>query len=157
MPDESFVEADAVDFTELLQKPMDSWRPPTTLPAGKHFYGKISGWEFGRSTVKKTGFAKVNIQPTDPGEDCSPEDLEGIVLSEVREPNYQFWITPKAMYMLTDFLCSLGFDPKGNADEHIRDSKGCRVLFSGVHTDSGRVDANGKPIVYYNITTLVGA
>jgi len=147
-----------LDIALLLKQPMNSWKTPPILPAGKHFYGNILGWESGRvNNMRQTPYLQVNITPTDPGEDVDPSDLDGLDIADVTEPYYRFYVTPKAMTILTGFLTTLGLAPENPTDENIMASRGRRVLFSGSHSESERPGADGKPRVFYNVDTIIGA
>lgn len=101
------------DFKHLLQKPADSFKKPPTWPAGTYL-GKIKQTEFGESSQKKTPFLRIIAQPYAAGEDVDQEALAGIDMSK-RTFRTDFYITPDALYRLTDFMHSLGIDTAGRA------------------------------------------
>lgn len=145
-----------LDFSELYELPLNTFEEVKVLPAGKHFYGKIVGWDAGQLSPKPDGrpgtkFIQCNVLPTDPGEDVTPEDVEGVDIGAV-EVNYKFWVTKAAMPMLRRFLTSLGINEEAPLGESIQESRGMRVLFSGSHTERR---GGGQP--FYNVDSIVGA
>lgn len=149
---------DLIDFTELYTKPLNDkiFEGIPILPANKHFYGVILGFEVGQFSPKPDGrpgnqYIQVNVRPTDPGEDVSPEDIDGIDLNEI-EVNRKFNVTKAALKYLREFLTTLNFAETAPLGECLTEMRGLRVLFAGSHTENKR---GGQP--FYNVDSIVGA
>jgi len=100
-----------VDFKSLLSRPTDDIKKPLALPAGT-YYAMIKGYELGESKQKKTPFVRFNFTLTGPGEDISPEDLEGVDLGK-KALRTDFYLTPDSEYRLKDFIESIGIPTQG--------------------------------------------
>lgn len=119
MSDNNAVNSDnaPVNFIDLLNKPLsDSQRP--NLPGSKHFYGRIIAVEDGESSTKKTPCIRFRVRLTDPSEDVTDEEMKKITDKGMNLSDYEvyadFYWVPRAMFMLDNFLVSLGAPENAN-------------------------------------------
>lgn len=104
---------DAVDFRDLLQKPLGDFPDRPNLPGAKTFYGKLISLTAG---VEKTGtpYFRFDGRLTDGGQDVKKTDLDALAAAGFSLADYEvygkFWLTLNAMPMLRRFLESLGFN-----------------------------------------------
>jgi hypothetical protein len=132
--------ANPTNFRELLTQPTENFKKPPALPEG-HYYGTIKGHEFGKSSKKQTNFVQFNITINGPSDDVDEEAMAEIDLSGGKEVRTTFYITPAAMWRLTDFLNSvLGEEEGRSADDRLPDTTGVDVLVEITQrtTDDGR-------------------
>jgi len=101
----------AVDFSNLLTKPVDTIERPPVLPAG-HYFGSVAKYEFGESSQKKTPYLRVHVQLHSPDADIDPESIAKIDLSK-RTLRSDFFLTEDALYRLKDFLISCEVKTEG--------------------------------------------
>jgi len=140
----------APDFRELLRTTTsDNVERPRSLPKG-HYHGFIMSHEFGRSSKKQTPFVQFNLKVDGPADDVSAEQVEGIDFGR-KELRLQRYITPKALYMLTDTLDQvLGKDGRV-ADERIPDMDNQKVL---IETEP-QLDDEGNETGFNNVIDIV--
>lgn len=145
-----------IDFRDLLSRPASDF-PEAPLLATGLWKGVLLSDEFGRSDQKQTPFWQVTVRPTEPLEDVNPSEIEGLDLTQY-EMEYIFYITPKALFMISKFQTSLGFDASMNLDDFIRDKdwRGMEVLFRVEHQEGTRVGLDGKKRKFARITAIQG-
>lgn len=106
-------ENEAVDFRDLLSKPLGDFPDRPNLPGAKTFYGKLVSLSAGLSKAKGTPFFRFDVRLTDGGQDVKPTDLEPLVKGGFSLADYEtfaeFYLTNGAMPMLRRFLQSIGF------------------------------------------------
>lgn len=137
-----------VDVRALLSQATNTVERPPVLPQG-HFHGTVLRSEFDKSRQKKTPLIRFYLNPTSAGDDVAEEDMEGINLKAI-ELRYEFYLTPKSMYRLSDFLDALLGEAEGSSfDERIPEVIGAACLI-GVRQ---RLDDDGKA-VGNDITTV---
>jgi hypothetical protein len=116
-------------FRELLSQPTDAVERPQPLAAG-HYYGEIKSHEFGLSRQKQTPFVRFVLVPEEATPDVEAGANNGMDLSR-RELRKDFYITPTALYRLSDMLDSvLGKETGRSFDERIPETRGVKVLFA---------------------------
>lgn len=140
------------DFKALLSKPLDSFERPVGIPAGTYF-AVIKDTTFGKSRFNKEKPALiVNIVLTGPTEDVPADELGDIDLAKLKFHSEFEW-TAERMYLLNDFLESLGHDTKGKpADEFLLQLPGADVLA----VITANTSANGKD-TFNNVRKIIGA
>ena len=139
------------NFRALLSTPTDQVDRPRALAAG-HYIGEMKGHEFGLSKQKKTPFVRFILVPTDETTDVDSEANNGIELSR-RELRRDFFITPTALYRLSDMLDAvLGQQAGRSFDQRIPETRGVRVMFQVTCRDS----EDGTE-VYNDIGTIIAA
>jgi hypothetical protein len=118
-----------VDFSALLSTPMDDIKRPPPLPAG-NYLGRVTKYEFLESTEKKTPFVRYSVSVESAGSDIDPADLTDIDLSK-KQLRSDFYLTPDALYRLTEFLEGLGIEKTGRTlAEAIPEAIGISVAFT---------------------------
>lgn len=122
------------DFSNLLSTKFDDIKRPPIKPAGT-YHGLIAGYDFGRSTQKKTPYVRFAFTGLQPGEDIDPascvdSDGEPIDFSKWK-PSTDFYITSDAMYRLKEFLEALGIPGTGREiKEMLPESRNLPVLLT---------------------------
>lgn len=115
-------------FRDLLGQPTDAVERPRALAVG-HYYGEIKSHEFGLSRNKQTPFVRFILVPESEGSDVPAGANAGVDLSR-RELRKDFYITPTALYRLSDMLDAvLGKESGRSFDERIPDTRSAKVLF----------------------------
>lgn len=138
-------------FRELLSRTSDTIERPRALATG-HYRGKILRHEFGSSRQKQTPFVRFFLQPTEETEDVEAGANGGMDFT-TREYRKDFFITPAAVYRLSDMLDAvLGKDPSRSFDERLPDTDNAEVIFGVTvrHDDERNEDFN-------DVTTIVKA
>ena len=121
-------------FRELLSQPTDSVERPRPLADG-HYIGEMKGHEFGLSRQKQTPFVRFILTPEEETADVPAGANSGLDLSR-RELRKDFYITPIALYRLSDMLDAvLGKQSGRSFDERIPETRGQRVMFAVTHRD----------------------
>lgn len=124
----TYIMAGAPNLKELLAQPTDKFVRPPALPEG-WWKGTIKAHSIGVSTKKKTPFVEFIYTVTAPGDDISSEDLEGLDLGAGKEVRQQFYITPSALYRLSEHLNAvLGEEPGIAFDERLPNTTGIDIL-----------------------------
>ena len=135
-------------FRELLQQSTDQVERPRPVADG-HYIGEIRGHEFDRSRNKQTPLVRFIMVPLEETTDVADGANAGMELAR-KELRKEFYITPTAMYRLTDFLDAvLGKTTGRSFDERIPDTRGVRVLFQVTHRDTTD-EATGEITNTYN-------
>lgn len=147
----------AVNFKELLSRPVESAERPPVKPAGT-YHGVIKEYKFDESRDKKTPFVRFVFSSLTPGADIHPSQLvnpktgDQIDLSKWA-PYKDFYLTEDALYRLREFLQSLGIPIAGRQfDETIPESKGMPVILSAVLNQSQKDNSE----MYTNIDKAIG-
>lgn len=111
----------AVNFQDLLRRPIDQVKRPEAKPAGT-WTGIVKAHRFDVSKVKKTPFVEYTVNNVQPGADVDQQQLaqynEGFPDAIKKwQPKKEFYLSDDAIFMLKDFLesCKLkttgrGFD-----------------------------------------------
>jgi hypothetical protein len=116
-------------FRELLSKPTDAVERPRALAAG-HYVGEIKNFEFGTSRQKQTPYVRFMLTPIEATTDVADNANGDIDLSK-KELRKDFYITPTALYRLSDMLdATLGKQQGRSFDERIPETRGARVMFA---------------------------
>ena len=133
----------AVNFKELLSRPVDSAKKPPTKPAGT-YTGTIASHKFDESMKQKTPYVRFTFNNIQPGEDIlnsdprlvQDEDGNPIDFSKW-SPYKDFYLTEDALYRLKEFLQSLGIDTAGRMfNDILPETKGMPVILTAVVTSS---------------------
>lgn len=105
------------NISDILNRPAEDVVAPKPLPPGS-YHCVVKGLpEQGESSKKKTPFLKFALQIVTPGDDIAEEALKeytadgSVVSGKIIDATY--YITDTALFMLTDFLESLGIDFTG--------------------------------------------
>lgn len=97
----------APSFESILDTPAAEVERPKPLPIGT-YTGIVKGlYEEGTSSQKKTPFVQFTIALTSAGEDVDADELEeigGITDKFLKNNSTCFYLTPDALWRLTDFL-----------------------------------------------------
>jgi hypothetical protein len=116
-------------FRELLAQPTDVVERPKPLATG-HYIGEIRNHEFGTSRQKQTPFVRFILVPMEATSDV-PEGANGDADLSKKELRKDYYITPNALYRLSDMLdATLGKQQGRSFDERIPETRGARVMFS---------------------------
>lgn len=116
-------------FRELLSQPTDVVERPRALATG-HYIGEIKSHEFGVSRQRQTPFVRFILVPLEETEDVEAGANAGIDLSK-KELRKDFYITPNALYRLSDMLDAvLGKSTGRSFDERIPETRSTRVMFA---------------------------
>jgi hypothetical protein len=122
-------------FRELLSQPTDSVERPKPLAPG-HYLGEIKNHEFGLSRQRQTPYVRFILVPSEETADVAAGANAGIDFSR-REVRKDFYITPNALYRLSDMLdAALGKQQGRTFDERIPDTRGVRVMFAVTQRDN---------------------
>lgn len=141
----------APNFRDLLSMPTDSVERPKPLPEG-HYIAYIKAHEFGTSAKKNTPYVRFLFSIESGSDDVSADDLANIDLTR-RELRRDFYITPNALYRLSDMLDAvLGAQQGRSFDERIPDCRNAKVLI-GV---TQRQSEDGTD-TFNDVTTVVAA
>jgi len=125
----------ASTFRSLLSQATDAVERPRALADG-HYTGIIKSTEFGLSRQKQTPYLRVLITPEEETDDV-PEDANTGIELQKREVRKDYFITPTALYRLSDMLDAvLGKTAGRSFDERIPELRGARVLFGVTHRDN---------------------
>lgn len=103
----------AVNFKDLLQKPMDEIERPKPIPAGNYAL-RTGNYEFGESAQKKTPYVRYALNIVGPGPDIDPSDLEGVDLRK-KKLRFDFYITPDSEYRIKNFAKTCGINTSGRS------------------------------------------
>lgn len=114
----------AVDFGAMLKKKIDDTKRPEAKPAGT-YTGVINSFKFGESAKKKTPYLQLIVNNIQPGADVDSSQLDayrenfpGVL--EKWQVTYEFYLTDDALFMLKEFLTSMGINTSGRSyDETI--------------------------------------
>lgn len=118
----------AQSFRELLAQATDQVERPRALAVG-HYIGEIKGHEFGLSRNKQTPYVRFLITPEAEGPDVTKGANDGVDLSR-RELRKDYYITPAALYRLSDMLDAvLGQETGRSFDERIPDTRNAKIMF----------------------------
>lgn len=119
----------ASTFRELLSQKTDTVERPRALAPG-HYVGEIKTHEFGQSRQKQTPYVRFILTPSEETTDVATGANDGIDLSK-RELRKDFFITPTALYRLSDMLDAVLGKTQGRSfDERIPETRGVRVMFA---------------------------
>jgi hypothetical protein len=120
----------ATSFRELLSQETDKVERPRALAVG-HYMGEIKGHEFGHSRNKQTPYVRFLLTPESECPDVTPTGgNDGVDLTR-KELRKDFYITPAALYRLSDMLDAvLGQESGRTFDERIPDTRGAKVMFA---------------------------
>ena len=135
------------NFRELLSKPTNEVDRPRALAAG-HYIGELTTHEFGVSRQKQTPFVRFNVKLIEEASDVENGANKGIDLSR-RELRRDFFITPQALYRLSDFLDAvLGKQVGRPFDQRIPETRGVRVMVQVTRREV--TDDEGTVLETYN-------
>lgn len=117
------------NISDILNRPADEVEAPKPLPPGSYNCVVKGLPEQGESSKKKTPFLKFALQITSARDDVDEDALKeyGPVAGKIIDATY--YITDDALFMLTDFLSSLGIDLDGKSiSAAIDESPNCEVV-----------------------------
>jgi hypothetical protein len=122
-------------FRELLGQNTDSVERPRPIADG-HYLGAIASHEFGLSRQKQTPYVRFIINLEEETADVPTGSNDGIDISR-REIRKDYFITPTALYRLSDMLNAvLGKETGRTFDERIPETRGVRVMVGVGHRDN---------------------
>ena len=122
-------------FRALLGQATDAVERPKPLAAG-HYIGEIKSHEFGLSRQKQTPYCRFILTPTEETADVTAGENDGIDFSK-RELRKDYYITPVALYRLSDMLDAvLGKTSGRSFDERIPETRNVRVMFAVSRRDN---------------------
>jgi hypothetical protein len=143
------------NFRELLSTATDAVERPKPLAAG-HYIGQVKGHEFGVSKTKQTPYVRFILTPTEETNDIPDGANTGITLAN-RELRRDFYLTPTALYRLSDALdAMLGKAAGRTFDVRIPETRGVRIMF---HVTQREVTDNDGAVtdIYNDVDTIVAA
>lgn len=129
-----------VDFTSLLDKPVDEIERPKPIPAGT-YKAVVVRHEFGESNRKQTPYCRYYFRPFEPMDDIDTDQFEefgGMEKLQNKELREDFWLTDEAMFRLRSFLeNAIGLKGEGRSlGEVIPEADSQEVLISVTHRTS---------------------
>lgn len=103
------------NISDILDRKVEDVEAPKPLPPGSYNCIVKGMPEQGESSKKKTPFLKFILQITSAGEDVDPDEIKeyGDVVGKTIDAVY--YTTEGALFMLRDFLESLGLDIDGKS------------------------------------------
>jgi hypothetical protein len=134
------------DFQSLLERPMDSFTKPKPLPEGSYIFG-VSDYKLEKATTgsdgkTKSAYIEFTLIPKQPNADVDADALSEMLDGNditTKQVKKKFYITPDAMYRLTEFMSHCGLDVTGKpTSELLPATKGCEVLGNLKHNISQR-------------------
>jgi hypothetical protein len=138
-------------FRELLGQATDAVERPRPIADG-HYLGSIASHEFGLSRQKQTPYVRFIINLEQETDDVPTGANGGIDISR-REIRKDYFITPTALYRLSDMLNAvLGKETGRTFDERIPETRGARVMLGVGHRDN-----DDGTETYNEISTIVRA
>ncbi len=135
---------DAVDFREMIAKPIGEWEANPLLPTG-HLFGQCVDVLTGKSRNKGTRFFAFICQPQEFGPDIPADTQKSLTAAGLSLTDYEFpkrervgtglpagqiWITPGSMNMNREFFTRMGFPESKPQDECIVEMRGRKVLMA---------------------------
>ena len=143
-------------FRDLLSIKTDAVDRPRALAAG-HYIGVIKGHEFATSRRKNTPFIRFAITPTEETVDVDEGANEGMEISR-REVHKDYYITPIALYRLSDMLDAvLGKQSGRSFDQRIPETRGMRVMFEITRREVVDETTGEITDVYNDVNTIIAA
>lgn len=128
-----------LDWNELAQtKVADVERPPLR-PVG-HYVGVFTGKaKTGESDKKGTLFATFPVQINEAMDDVDAEQIAEAGGPQFKS-EYTFWLTPKALWMLTEFGKQMGASDQQGVIELLEWLSDCGepIVFNGTHEPNER-------------------
>lgn len=142
-------------FRQLLSQKTDEVERPRALAEG-HYIGIIRAHEFGVTRQKNTDFVRFLIVPQEEASDVPDGANAGMDITR-RELRKDFFITPSALYRLSDMLDAvLGKQIGRSFDQRITETRGLRVMFSVSHRKQ-LDDAGNVTNTFEDIGTIIAA
>ncbi len=117
------------NISDILNRKVEETEAPKPLPVGSYNCIVKGHPEQGESSKKKTPFLKFTLQITSPREDVDEDAIKeyGEVVGKTIDAIY--YTTDDALFMLRDFLESLGLDIQGKSySVCIDESPNCEVI-----------------------------
>lgn len=128
-----------LDWGQLANTKLGEVERPPLRPTG-HYVGVISGKaETGESTKKGTLFATFPVQINE-----ALDDVDAEALAEAGGANFKgeqtFWLSPKALWMFTEFGKAMGASDEYNVMELAEWLADCGepIVFQGTHEPNER-------------------
>lgn len=122
-------------FRQLLAQNTDAVERPRAIATG-HYIGTIKNFEFGLSRQKQTPYVRLLLTPEEETADVTEGANDGIDLTK-RELRRDFYITPTALYRISDMLDAvLGKQTGRSFDERIPELRSARVMFGVTQRDN---------------------
>lgn len=151
-------------FSDLLDVDAGSVRPPPLKPAGT-YNATVQDYKFDKSKEKQTPFVRFTVANMSPGPDINPNDLlhdakgdGNMVPMDLSKwhPTRDFFLTPDALFRLTEFLKSCGVKLEGRSIKAcLPDAKGLPVLVA-VTQETITNSQTGETNVVNRISDLKG-
>lgn len=122
-----------VNFRELLRQNSTSVDRPKSAPSC-WLLGTIGSMEHEVTKGKGTNVLIFEMLDLEPHPDTEEGLLDNVRLNSLRSPYKKslvanYWITPDALYHLTDMLDNCVGDPERSIEERLPETKGLRVMF----------------------------
>jgi hypothetical protein len=120
VPPKDYDPEERQSFSSILDMPASLAVRPKPAPTGTYMAMVLGHADYGKSTKKGTGFAKVLFKLIEVSDDVDIDALEAYLtkpdgsttaLGERTVP-YTLWDTPNSAYRMRDFLLSLGIEEK---------------------------------------------
>lgn len=147
-------------FSDLLDVDAGSVRPPPIKPGGQ-YSGTILDYKLDKSKEKQTPFVRFTFNNVAPGAAINPADLlwdakgdGNMVPMDLSKwhPTTDFYLTPDALFRLTEFLKSLGIKVEGRKiGACLPDAKGLPVIL-----DAKQETITNQQTGETNIVTRIG-
>lgn len=140
------------DFRELLKQNTDEVKRPPPTPAGT-WEGIITNYEYGESKDKHTPYVRYTVRLSAAGSDISAD--EDIANSIGREYSRDFYVTPDALWRLSEFIGTCKIKTEGRPlDETIPEVVGKEVIATIGHERPKNLKPTDPP--YSRITDIAG-
>jgi hypothetical protein len=141
-------------FQSLLDTPAGTVEAPKPLPPGLYTF-TVTAKELGESSKSKTPQVTFMCKPVsaDAVDDDELEAFGGIEAAMQKTSRVTYYITPDALYRLTEFCSNyLGIDSSLTVGEQIDNAVGC----SFVGSITQRLDPNDSSKVYTDLKPMSG-
>lgn len=143
----------AINFEELLDRPLAEFKAPPLLPAGPYRMRTGVAADFGKSRDKETPFFEVTCQVVEALDGVDPDALAGIDLSK-KTQRLTFYLTEDAMIRLKNFATACGVENLDNKStkEVCGDLKNNKYEFCGyiTHTPNKKAVGPDDPKFFAN-------
>lgn len=146
------------DFRELLKQDTDSIKRPPPIPVGS-YEGIVKGYKFDKSREKETDYVEYRVGLTSARNDVDQSELvdsDGKPIEiNGKERSMTYYITPDALWRLTEMIKSCKIETKGiPLEETIPAVVGKSVLVTVTHSRPKGAKLTDPP--YANISEMAG-
>jgi len=135
--------SEATDFQSLLEKPLDAFQKPKPTPEGNYIFGVKEFNLVPSQDPKKSPYVEFTFVPKQPQPDVDEalvaEWLDGNPITS-KIVKKKFFITPDALFRLTDFATHCGVDIAGMSVSQVLQSCPGKEFLGAVKHSIGQKD-----------------